>query len=283
MGGQPRYCALVTGASDGIGAEFARVFAANGHHVVIVARRKARLEKLADEIVLIGAPRPTVIALDLAQPDAGESLAKELINARLPVRYLVNNAGFGLMGRAVDLHRAEQLAMIDLNIRTLTSLTLRFLPDIIAAKGGIMNVASIASFMPGPGLAVYYASKAYVRSFTEALREETKGAGIKVSCLCPGPVETGFQSRSGFHFEGLMGALKPARLQASDVAQQAYDGLMANKRIVMPGFVNKLLVWSARATPNAILSPILAAAQQRRPTRHTADAPSVVPEPSAAE
>ncbi len=259
-----RPCAVITGASDGIGAELARVFAANGHELALVARRKEKLDALADEIAAAGGKRPAVITLDLAAPEAVDALARDLAAAGLTVRYLVNNAGFGLMGAALELDRAEQLGMIDLNIRALTALTLRFLPEIVAQKGGLLNVASVASYMPGPGLAIYYASKAYVRSFTEALREETKGAGIKVSCLCPGPVQTGFQARAGMTFEGLMSAMNVAIVPAADVARQGYDGLMAGKRVVVPGLVSKLMVWGANVTPTAILAPLLGAAQKRR-------------------
>ena len=255
---------LITGASEGIGAELARVFAAKGHEVVLVARRGELLTTLADEIAAAGGKTPMVVALDLVTAGAVESLAATLAGAGRTVQYLVNNAGFGLIGRVYELDQAEQLAMVDLNIRALTALTLRFLPEIRKASGGVLNVASVASFMPGPGFAVYYATKAYVRSFSEALAEELKPAGVKVSCLCPGPVETGFQSRAGMSFTGAMAAMKPALVPAAEVARQGYDGLMAGRRIVIPGLVNKALVWSARMTPRAVLLPVLATAQQKK-------------------
>ncbi len=259
-----RPAVIVTGASEGIGAALARVFAAEGHEVALVARRRDRLDAVAEEIAVNGALRPTVIELDLLADGAVDALAERLAEAGLSTRYLVNNAGFGLMGRVAELDQGEQLAMVDLNIRALTALTLRFLPDIAAAKGGVLNVASVAAFMPGPGFAIYYATKAYVRSFSEALAQETKPLGVKVSCLCPGPVETGFQARAGFDFSGAMGAMKPAMLPAAEVARQGYDGLMAGRRVVVPGLVNKALVWGARLAPRAILMPMLAATQQRR-------------------
>lgn len=259
-----RPAAIVTGASEGIGAELARVFAEKGHEVAIVARRRDRLEALADDIAAKGPRRPTVVDLDLLAEGAAETLGARLAEAGIAPQYLVNNAGFGLMGRAAELDQAEQLAMIDLNIRALTALTLRFLPALTATRGGVLNVASVASFMPGPGFAVYYASKAFVRSFSEAIAQELKPAGVKVSCLCPGPVETGFQSRAGFDFSGAKGAMKPALLPAEEVARQGYEGLMAGRRVVIPGTVNKLLVWSAGITPRAILLPLLATAQKRR-------------------
>lgn len=259
-----RPAAVITGASEGIGAELARVFAERGHEVAIVARRGDRLGALADEIAAKGGKRPTVIELDLLADGAVETLAGRLAEAGLATQYLVNNAGFGLIGPAAELDQAEQLAMIDLNVRALTALTLRFIPEMSRGKGGVMNVASIASFMPGPGFAVYYATKAFVRSFSEAISYELKPAGIKVSCLCPGPVITGFQARSGMSFEGLMGSMKPALVPADEVARQGYDGLMAGKRVVVPGNVNKIMVWSARLSPRAILLPLLGTAQMKR-------------------
>ncbi|MGJ0509781.1 MAG: SDR family NAD(P)-dependent oxidoreductase [Methylocystis sp.] len=259
-----RPAAVITGASDGIGAELARVFAEKGHEVAIVARRGDRLEALADAIAAKGANRPTVVELDLLSDGAVEMLAARLAEAGLSVQYLVNNAGFGLMGRIADLDEAEQLAMIDLNIRALTALTLRFLPSVTATRGGVLNVASVASFMPGPGFAVYYATKAFVRSFSEAISHELAPAGVKVSCLCPGPVITGFQARAGMSFDGIMGAMKPALVPAEDVARQGYEGLMAGRRIVIPGAVNKAMVWSARLSPRALLLPLLGAAQVKR-------------------
>jgi hypothetical protein len=259
-----RPVAVVTGASEGIGAELARVFAEKGHEVALVARRRDRLEALADEIAAKGPRRPLVIDLDLLAEGAVSELERRLAESGVTPQYLVNNAGFGLIGRAAELDEAEQLAMIDLNVRALTALTLRFLPAIVAARGGVLNLASVASFMPGPGFAVYYATKAYVRSFSEGLAEELKPTGVKVSCLCPGPVVTGFQARAGFDFSGVMTAVKPALVPALEVARQGYDGLMSGKRIVIPGAVNKVMVWTARVAPRAILLPLLATAQQKR-------------------
>ncbi|NUJ79205.1 SDR family oxidoreductase [Methylocystis sp. FS] len=255
---------VITGASDGIGAALARIFAANGHELALVARRGDRLEALADEIAANGAVRPLPIELDLTTEDAAETLSELLGEAGLTPRFLVNNAGFGLLGRAIELDAAEQLAIVDLNMRALTALTLRFLPAIVAAKGGVLNVASVAAFMPGPGFAVYYATKAYVRSFSEALSQELKPLGVKVACLCPGPVQTGFQSRAGLDFSGVMGAMKPAMLPAAEVARQGYAGLMAGKRVIVPGWINRVFVWTSAVTPRALLLPLLASAQRRR-------------------
>ncbi len=257
--------AIVTGASEGIGAELARVFAARGHDLALVARRADRLETLADEIVARGAERrPLVVGLDLSETGAIDALAQALDEAGARAEILVNNAGFGLLGRVETLDPAEQLAMVDLNVRALTALTLRFLPAIVATQGAILNVASIAAFMPGPNFAVYYATKAYVLSFSEALTEELRPSGVKVSCLCPGPVETGFQARSGFALEGKMAAARLALVSAAEVARQGYDGLMAGRRVVVPGLMNRLIVLLARHVPRGLMLPLMAAAMNGR-------------------
>lgn len=255
---------IVTGASDGIGLELARIFARKGHHVTLVARRGDRLEALAAEIVAEGGEAPFILPLDLCEEGAADRLEAALAETGRSAEFLVNNAGFGLIGRAHELDPVEQLAMVDLNIRALTGLTLRFLPAIVAARGGILNVASVASFMPGPGFAVYYASKAYVRSFSEALAEELKSSGVRVTALCPGPVRTGFQARAGFDFKGEMIAMKPALLPASEVARQGYEALFSGRRVVVPGLVNKFFVLAGRAAPRALLMPLLARAQTAR-------------------
>ena len=263
--GKRRGVAIVTGASEGIGAELARVFAARGHDLALVARRADRLEALADEIVARGAERrPLVVGLDLSETGAIDALAQALDEAGARAEILVNNAGFGLLGRVETLDPAEQLAMVDLNVRALTALTLRFLPAIVATQGAILNVASIAAFMPGPNFAVYYATKAYVLSFSEALTEELRPSGVKVSCLCPGPVETGFQARSGFALEGKMAAARLALVSAAEVARQGYDGLMAGRRVVVPGLMNRLIVLLARHVPRGLMLPLMAAAMNGR-------------------
>jgi short-subunit dehydrogenase len=219
---------------------------------------------LSDEIAATGAPKPLVVALDLCAAGAGDALERALREAGLAVEILVNNAGFGLIGPSVGLDRAEQLAMVDLNVRALTDLTLRFQKEIVAARGAILNVASIAAFMPGPNFAIYYATKAYVRSFSEALAQEMAPLGVRVSCLCPGPVETGFQERAGFGFDGAMSSMKPALVPPAEVARQGYDGLMSGKRIVVPGAMNKIMLAFVQLTPRAVLMPMLAFAQKGR-------------------
>jgi short-subunit dehydrogenase len=241
---------LITGASAGIGTELARVFASNGHRVALVARRADRLTELASELAKAGGKTPIIIPCDLEQGDAGGKIAAALDAADVEVEYLVNNAGFGLFGDAVDLDRAEQLGIIDVNIRALTDLSLRFSDSLIRRRGGILNVGSIAGFLPGPGMAIYYASKAYVLSFSEALRQELGSRGVRVTVLCPGPVATEFQGRAGFRpgFD-----LAMLNVSAADVAKQGYRGLMSNKRAVLPGLGIKIVPLLLRLLPRGFI------------------------------
>ena len=246
---------LVTGASAGIGAELARVFAGHGHELVLVARREGKLTVLADEIAAAGGQRPTVLSMDLARRDAIPALAAELAARGLEPEIIVNNAGFGLVGRAARLSRDEQLAMIDLNVRALTELSLTFVDSLARHRGGILNVASVAAFSPGPGMAVYYASKAYVLSLSEALHQEYGRRGIRVTALCPGPVPTEFQQRAGLRDERSQTAL--LSLSAERVARIGYDGFMRGKRVVVAGFGNRVAVFLLRIIPNALLLPLM--------------------------
>jgi len=249
--------ALITGASAGIGVELARVFAAHGHDLALVARREDRLKALADEIAAGGRPRPTVLALDLERRDAVATLAAQLTAQGLEPAYVINNAGFGLSGPAAKLSRDEELAMVDLNVRALTELSLAFVDSLERHRGGILNVASLAAFLPGPGMAVYYASKAYVLSFSEALHRELAERGVRVTALCPGPVPTGFQARAGMR---LPAAARTLELPAERVAQIGYDAFMAGKRVVIAGIGNRIVVSLMRLVPNAL---ILRLADQR--------------------
>ncbi|MGA2815492.1 MAG: SDR family oxidoreductase [Xanthobacteraceae bacterium] len=248
-----RPVALITGASAGIGAELARVFAEHGHELVLVARREDRLAALADEIAAGGRQRPTVLNVDLERRDAVSGLAAELTSRGLEPQIVINNAAFGLVGRADKLSRDEQLAMIDLNVRALTELSLAFVESLARHRGGILNVASVAAFMPGPGMAVYYASKAFVLSFSEALHQELSERGVRVTTLCPGPVPTEFQARAG------LGDRMPnvLALPAERVARIGYDGLMRGKRVVVAGIGNRIGVFLLRFMPNALLLPLL--------------------------
>lgn len=253
---------LVTGASGGIGAGLARVFARHGHDLALVARSGDKLDQLADEIAASGRPRPLVIVEDLASAGAVTRVAALLDQAGARVSILVNNAGYGLAGAAARQPASELLGMVDLNVRALLDLTLHFLPGIIAAKGKILNVASIASYFPGPGMAVYYATKAFVASLSRALSQELKSAGVTVTVLNPGPVDTGFQTRAGFK---KIKSLKDIRgVSALSVAEAGYDGLMAGKRAVVPGLGNKLATLIVPLVPDAVVLPIIARFQDGR-------------------
>jgi uncharacterized protein len=252
---------LITGASSGIGAELARVFASKGHRVVLVARRADRLTQLANEIAGGGGAAPMVIPCDLEQPDACDKIAAALAAAGVEVEYVVNNAGYGLFGYAIELDRADQLGEIAVNIRALTDLSLRFSDQLIRHRGGILNVGSIAGFLPGPGMAVYYATKAYVLSFSEALRGELAPHGVRVTTLCPGPVPSEFQVRAGFEpgFDSAILNVSPA-----DVALAGYRGLMANKRAVLPGLGIKIVPFLLRLFPRGFVLAAVGAFQLRK-------------------
>jgi hypothetical protein len=252
---------LITGASAGIGAELARVFASNGHRVVLVARRRDRLMKLAEEIRIAGGALPIVIPCDLEQSDAGDKIEAALAAEGVEVEFVVNNAGFGLSGNAIEMDRAAQLNMIAVNIRALTDLSLRFSGSLIRHRGGILNVSSIAAFLPGPGMAVYYASKAYVLSFTEALRRELAPRGVRVSVICPGPVPSEFQGRAGVK-PGLDSVI--LNVSAADVARVGYRGLMANKRAVLPGFGIRIVPVLLRLFPRGFILAAVGRVQMRK-------------------
>lgn len=241
---------LITGASSGIGLALAREFARRGHTLVLTARREGEMQTLADSLAAEGHTRPAVIASDLGTP-AGVAAFADALRARgLAPAFLVNNAGFGLLGEAAELDRARQLAMIDLNMRALTDLSLRLLDGITRQRGGILNVASTAGFMPGPNMAVYHASKAYVLSFTEALHAELHVEGVRVCALCPGPVMTDFFRQAGKADIDLPSLFMrtPER-----VAREGYEGFMAGHRVVVPGTANRIVTLLARVMPRGLM------------------------------
>jgi short-subunit dehydrogenase len=241
---------LITGASAGIGAALARVFAEHGHETVLVARRDDRLTALAAEIAAKGQPRPIVLKADLERHDAAGDIAARLSALDVEPEIVVNNAGFGLIGSADAVSRERQLAMIDVNVRALTDLSLAFVDSLARHRGGILTVASICSFMPGPRMAVYYASKAYVLSFSEALHHELADRGIRVTALCPGPVDTEFQARAGLQ---LPGVAKIIELSPERVAEIGYAALKRGQRVAVAGAGNKIAVTLMRFIPNAFL------------------------------
>jgi uncharacterized protein len=247
-----RPVALVTGASAGLGVEFARQLAKRGHQLVLAARRKERLDSLVAEL---GNAR--AVTIDLGEAGAAQRLLRDIEDSGEQVEILVNNAGFGLSGRFAELDPARQRAMIDLNVGALTDLCRGVAPAMIARRGGgILNVASTAAFQPGPGIAVYFATKAYVLSFTEALHEELKPHGIRVSALCPGPTRTEFGKVAGF---GERSALKRMSMEPEPVVRAGLDGLEANRAVVIPGLFNKTGTAFVKLTPRALVRRLVAA------------------------
>jgi short-subunit dehydrogenase len=244
--------ALVTGASAGLGVEFARQLSKRGHRLVLAARRKERLDELADEL---GNAR--AVAIDLSKTDAAARLIADVEANDEHVELLVNNAGFGLIGRFAELDAERQRQMIDLNVGTLTDLCRAVAPAMIErGSGGIVNVASTAAFQPGPKMAVYFATKAYVLSLTEALHEELKPHGIKVSCLCPGPTRTEFGDVAGFGGNGLFDRVA---MNAAEVVETGLKGLDSNHAVVVPGWMNKITAASTRFAPRPVVRKIAGA------------------------
>jgi short-subunit dehydrogenase len=240
--------ALITGASGGIGLELARVFAEQGHALVLVARSRNRLEEIAAELK----PTPVqVLAKDLTLVGAAEGVLREAPK----VDVLVNNAGYGVYGPFLKTPLDEELGMLQLNMTALVVLTKLYLPGMVASRNGkILNVASTAAFQPGPLMALYYATKAFVLSFSEAIGSELEGTGVTVTALCPGPTATGFQARTKLEKSRLFTSLKV--MDARTVAEAGYRGLMAGKPVVIPGLMNKLIAQSVRFTPRSMVTKI---------------------------
>jgi uncharacterized protein len=237
--------ALVTGASYGIGVDLAECFAKDGYDLVLSARSEAQLAEQAERIAKQYGVKVVPIAIDLGAHGAGHRLADEIRARGIAVDVIVNNAGYGVAGGFDGSDEADQLGMIDLNVRALVELTHAFWPEMLARKrGGVLNVASTSAFQPGPLMAVYYASKAFVLSFSEALWREAQDTGVHVSCLCPGPTASKFRERAGTGKTRLssLGTPMPSR----SVAEEGYRGFRENQRVVITGARNRLL---ARAVP----------------------------------
>ena len=244
--------ALITGASAGLGAEFARQLSKRGHSLVLAARRKDRIEALANEL---GDSR--AVAIDLSEDGAAVKLMANVMAAEEQVDILINNAGFGLIGRFARREPERLREMIDLNAGTLTDLCRAVAPGMIErGSGAILNVASTAAFQPGPNMAVYFATKAYVLSFTEALHEELKPHGVRVSCLCPGPTRTEFGEVAGFGGNGLFDRVA---MNACEVVTAGLRGLDRNKAVVVPGIANKIVAASNRFAPRSMVRKIAGA------------------------
>lgn len=246
---------LVTGASSGIGAALAEVFAKNGHDLALVARRTPRLNLLADRIAREGHKRPLVVTADLLQPDAGAVIDAELARHGFEVQFLVNNAGIGAYGYAAEIAPDLRRSLIALNLEAPTALILQWLDPIARHRGGILNVASTAAFLLRPGMAMYHATKAYMLSLSEALHNELASDGVRVCALCPGPVLTEF-----FSSAGTTPQMFPRILYRSPerVAREGYEGFIAGRTIVIPGFVNKLVCLLPRFLPRGLVQRMLA-------------------------
>lgn len=238
--------ALITGASAGLGTDFARQLSAKGHRLVLAARRKDRMDSLAAEL---GHAR--AVEMDLSEPGAARRLVANIAAHGEHVDLLVNNAGFGLTGRFAELDGKRQRQMIDLNCGTLVELTHAVLPGMIRQRSGaILNVASTAAFQPGPGMAVYFATKAFVLSFSEALHEEVKDQGVKVSALCPGPTATEFGEVAGF---GPSNASSKLAAASGPVVEAGLRGLDRNQAIITPGMMNKATAQANRFFPRSVV------------------------------
>ncbi len=250
---------LITGASAGIGRELARLFAADGARLVLLARREERLRELAAELERQHGVSAHVAALDLADPATPERLLAWLDQESLSIDILVNNAGFGMRGPFVEGCSARQIDMLRVNVLALTRLTRLLLPSMIQrGRGGVLNVASTAAFQPGPLMAVYYATKAYVLSFSEALFAETRGTGVVVTCLCPGPTTTEFQEVAGMSGTKLV---KLGAETAAAAARTGHRGLRRGRAVVISGSLNRLAAISTRVMPRSLVRRLVQALQ----------------------
>ena len=240
--------AIITGASSGIGREFAQLCARDGYDVVLIARSQASMESFARDIQASTGRSAQVIAKDLSLDSAPGEVFEQVSKDPAPVEVLINNAGFGLVGRFWELDITQQVEMVNLNITALTHLTRLFLPGMIKRRRGrILNVASTAAFQPGPLMAVYYASKAYVVSFSEALHNECRDLGVSVTALCPGPTKTGFQERAGASSTRLFQSGRA--MDAATVAQIGYNGMKAGKPMIISGRMNAAMAFLTRFAP----------------------------------
>lgn len=254
---------LITGASGGIGYEFAKVFAQNGYNLVLVARGEKKLREIAQELEQAHRVSVHVIAKDLTDPASPKVLYTELQTASIEVDVLVNNAGFATYGLFAEIDLDKELQMMQLNMVTLTYLTKLFLRDMLKRrKGKILNVASTAAFLPGPLMAVYYASKAYVLSFSEALSNETQGTGVSVTALCPGPTESGFQARANMEDSKLVSG--GGLMATATVAEIGYQALMNAEALVVPGLSNRLSTLLPRFLPRRLVTKLVRNAQERQ-------------------
>jgi len=255
--------ALITGASGGIGYELALLFARDGFDCILVARNQDKLQALATRLEREHRVKTLVVAKDLSRASAVDEIYEEVTAASMAVDVLVNNAGFPVFGLFSETDLQDELEMLQVNVVALTALTKLLLKEMVERRAGrILNLASTAAFLPGPLMAVYYASKAYVLSFSQALANELQGTGVTVTALAPGPTRTGFQKR---------GVMEDSRLvqgqiaDAASVALAGYRGLMSGKTLVIPGFANKLIPWVGRLSPRGMVTRVVRRLQERVP------------------
>src|SRR5919201_3210199 len=253
--------ALITGASGGIGYQLAWLLARDGFDCVLIARSQGKLEELATRLEAECHVKTLVIPKDLGKSSAVDEIFEEVTAASLAIDVLVNNAGYPVFGAFTETRLETELDMLQVNVVALTALTKLFLHGMVERRAGrVLNLASTAAFEPGPLMAVYYASKAYVLSFSEALAEELRGTGVTVTALCPGPTKTGFQKRGEMEDSRLVqGQIMDAR----SVAVEGYRGMLAGRAIVIPGFRNKLVPWVVRLSPRAMVPRVVRRMQDR--------------------
>lgn len=255
---------LITGGSSGIGFELAKIFGKNNYQLILVAKDKHKLSDAEAELKASGYFVKT-ISKDLSDPHSPSQIYEQLQNENITIDVLVNNAGFAVYGQFAETHIEQELSLLQVNILALTQLTKLFLPEMIKrGEGKILNVASTAGFAPGPLMAVYYASKAYVLSFSQALSEEFAESGVNITALCPGPTDTRFVTRGKLQDSKLFQGRK---MSARFVAEKAFDGLMRNKAVVIPGFKDKLMIQALRLAPRGLVVKAIKNAQARRQLR----------------
>lgn len=250
VSGARKRTALITGASSGIGLELAKQFASHGYNLILTARREQQLKDLAEKLASQFGVTTSTCAADLSTPGGSEKVTRFTTDSALAVDVLVNNAGFGAHGAFSKVQASTHREMIQVNVTSLVELTHFYLPAMLTnGKGGVMNIASTAAFVAGPLMSVYYASKAFVLSFSEALSNECRGTGVTVSCVCPGATTTEFQARANMTHATLFRG--PAVMSAEAVARMAYDGFAAGEQLIVTGFLNQIAAFSTRLIPRA--------------------------------
>ena len=255
--------ALITGASSGFGKEFATIFAKDGYNLVLVARSTDKLEKIKSQLEMLYGVDVFVVTLDLSAQNAADFLFAYTQKKGLQIDVLVNNAGFGTLGIFAESDLAKQQEMINLNVLTLTKLCRLYLPYMLdKGCGKILNVASIAGFAPGPGMSVYYATKAFVLSFSDALATELRGTGVTVTALCPGPVNTGFADRAGFKDSVMFSGKNDGK--ARQVSRYGYTAMMKGKAVALPDMMCRLGAFGVRLVPRCVAKNVIYAIQSSR-------------------